>query len=623
MSDSNMTVPRGLVIGTAGHIDHGKTSLVRALTGIDTDRLAEEKRRGISIDLGFAHLTIDDLRLSFIDVPGHERFVKNMLAGAAGIQAVLLVVAADESVKPQTREHFEICRLLGIQHGVIALTKTDLASPEEIAITTEDVRNLGAGSFLENTPVVPVSVVTGSGLEELKETLVELATCVEPRERSGLMRLPIDRSFAVKGFGTVVTGTMWNGALHSGDTVLIHPGKRAARVRGLQVHGEPVEIAAAGQRTAVNLTGIEHSEIGRGDVLTLARELEPSKLMDVAVDWLKGVEKPRKREQFLLHIGTAEIPVLLKVLDRDEAFSRSLVRLWLAEPIIAIPGDRFVLRHASPMRTVAGGVIVDAAPPARLNRAKTLARLESLASDGPGKRIEILVEESTNGRRFADLIRMTGLPGERIKALIRQNSRLVSVEAAQRAVSVAWIERQRAKIFAWLHDFHAKHPGAVGAPIAGARLNLEANLAAAVFEKWAAVRVKGDLIAVASHTPQVSAQDTLALSSIERAFQQAGVQPPAPADVLRSAGTDSSKGRGLLEALIKSQKLVRISEDLVFHAEALTQIRRLVAAHKGRRFSIPEFKEWTQISRKYAIPLLEYLDRQHVTRREGDARIVL
>lgn len=624
MSDSNMSGPHGLVIGTAGHIDHGKTSLIRALTGIDTDRLAEEKRRGISIDLGFAHLTLSgDRRISFIDVPGHERFIKNMLAGAAGIQAVLLIVAADESVKPQTREHFDICRLLGIRAGIVALTKTDLAAPEQIAEACEDVKALCAGSFLENAPVVPVSAMTGHGLPVLTDSIANLADHVAPRDEKGPARLPIDRSFALKGFGTVVTGTLWNGKLRVGDIVQIHPRKREARVRGLQVHGKQVETATAGQRTAVNLTGIDHSEIRRGFVLTLREGLDSTKLIDVSVDWLKDIDIPKKRAQFLFHIGTAEIPVFLKVLDRRGPSSQNLARLWLAEPALALPGDRFVLRRPSPAQTVAGGVIIDAFPPARLNRAKTIERLDALAHAGCAKRVQKLIEESINGRRLQDLVRLTGLPAHAVKALILRNSDLRFIAAAERGVSKVWIEQTRQKVLACLRDFHAGHPAAAGAPIALARLNLEPSLATVIFDDFAAVRVQGDIVALATHKVQLSSEETQALSKIERAFRQAGFQPPAPSEVLRSAGTDEVKGRGLLEALIKGQKLVRISEDLIFHSEVLMHIRQSLSSHKGRKFSVPEFKEWTRVSRKYAIPLLEYLDRQHVTRREGDARIVL
>ena len=624
MSDSNTNDLCGLVIGTAGHIDHGKTSLVHALTGIDTDRLAEEKRRGISIDLGFAYLTLPDgCRISFIDVPGHERFIKNMLAGAGGIEAVLLIVAADEGVKPQTREHFEICRLLGVSSGIIALTKTDLAGGDQLTATRLAVEELCAGSFLSGQPVVPVSSRTGEGLQELRNALSDLARRASRRSSEGLPRLPLDRSFAVKGFGTVVTGTLWSGELHVGDTVYLHPEKREARIRGLQVHGNSVEVARAGERTAVNLTGVEHTEIGRGFVLTHRDALASTSLFDASVQWLNEADIPARREQFLLHVGTAEIPVSLKLIAASKIKGQTMARLWMSQPGLLLPGDRFVLRRPSPARTVAGGTVIDPFPPARLNRKKSVLRLQTLGEGSWTERLALLVAESGNGRRIPDLVRRTGLSPEQLKSYIAKSDDLLSIELAGRVFSSLWIERQREKLVAVLRGFHTKHPALPGAPIALARMNLEPAIAQAIFANFPAIRIEGETVSLATHKAQVNPEQTKFLAQIEHAFRQGGFQPPSPSDALKAAGTDVSKGRGFLEALIKSQKLVRISEDLVFHADVLAHIRRSLQAHKGRRFSVPEFKEWTQISRKYAIPLLEYLDRQHVTRREGDARVVL
>ncbi len=623
MSDPNLHGGRELVIGTAGHIDHGKTSLVRALTGTDTDRLAEEKRRGISIDLGFAHLDLEDgRRISFIDVPGHERFVKNMLAGVGGIEAVLLVVAADESVKPQTREHFEICRLLGVEHGIVALTKWDLASPEQIQAARKDVRALCGGSFLDGAPMIAVSSVTGAGFQVLKRELALLAERIVPAETDGLARLPIDRSFALKGFGTVVTGTLRGGALRAGETVEMHPSNREARIRGLQVHGAPVATAHAGQRTAVNLAGIDHPEIRRGMILTHKSGFETTKTLDVSIDWLRDDEIPQARKQFLFHAGTAEIPAVLKVLSH-EAEKRTIARVFLSEAALVLPGDRFILRQSSPAQTVAGGVVIDAFPARRFNRAKTIARLRSLVEAVLPKRLEILVGESAAGRRIPELTRLTGQPGAAIQSLVSRNPTLMFEPANQRVVTKAWVEEGRRKLVGWLTAFHAKNPSAAAAPVSAARLGLEPGLANLIFQDPARFRVQGDLVSLTSHKARLDSTETQALSKIEHAFRQAGFQPPAPNEVLQSTGLDTNKARGLLEALIKAQKLVRISDGLIFHADAILHIRKSLATHKGRRFSVPEFKEWTQISRKYAIPLLEYLDHQHVTRREGDARVVL
>ncbi|MGI8960260.1 MAG: selenocysteine-specific translation elongation factor [Bryobacteraceae bacterium] len=623
MSDSSMDPSSGVVVGTAGHIDHGKTALVRALTGIDTDRLPEEKRRGISIDLGFAHLDLPNGRIiSFVDVPGHERFVKNMLAGAAGIQAVLLVVAADESVKPQTREHFDICRLLAIRNGIIVLTKIDLAPPEQIRKTSEEVQALCAASFLGAAPILAVSATTGQGLDELRAELSLLAKRIPPRDNSGLARLPIDRSFALRGFGTVVTGTLGSGQLRVGDVVQLHPSDRQPRVRGLQVHGKGVASAIAGQRTAVNLSGIESTEIRRGFVLTHSGALEMTKLIDVSVEWLENFEVPRRREQLLLHIGTTEVFVAIKILHMGQG-SQTLARLWLSEPVLAFPGDHFVLRRPSPAHTVAGGFVIDPFPPPRLNRAKTIGRLQTLVEADLAKRVHILVEESATGRRFEGLVRMTGVVETHLRSIAARNSTLVSVDSAQRVVTEAWIAERRSKLVNWLTAFHTKHPSAAGAPIALARLGLDPQLAAAVFDQFAAIRVQADVVSLANHKAKFSNNDTRALTKIEGIFRQAGFQPPPPKQVLDSTGTDSKQARMLLETLVKSKTLVRISEDLIFHADTITHIRKSLSGHKGRRFSVPEFKEWTQISRKYAIPLLEYLDRERVTKRDGDARVVL
>ncbi len=612
-----MRESQGFLVGTAGHIDHGKTTLIGALTGIDTDRLAEEKRRGISIDLGFAHLTLaSGALISFIDVPGHERFVKNMLAGVGGIQAVLLVVAANESVMPQTREHFAICRLLGIQHGLIALTKVDLASPEEIEITREEVADLCAGSFLEGAPVIEVSGRAGVGLETLRDELRKMAARVRPRETEGVVRLPIDRSFASRGFGTVVTGTLWNGTLSCGDSVLIHPVSRTARIRGLQVHGKPVESAVAGQRTAVNLTGIDHAEIERGFLLTHSDPLQPTTVIDASVSWLPGAGRQKARQDLMFYMGTAEVNAKCKLLVPD------LVRLTLAEPVIAFPGDRFILRRPSPPETVAGGSVIDAFPPGRLTRVKTVARLRVLKQTNLQARVEFLVEESRDGVAKTTLAQTTGLTLEQMTSLVAKSGILVIAEPAGRVVSKAQVATQAKKLSEWLQAFHKVNPTLAGAPIASARLTLEPAVAELVFNS-PAFRVQSELISLATHQVQASSEESDSLQKIERAFRQAGMQPPSAAEVLKNSGADPKSSRRLLESLVKSQKLIRVSEDLIFHSDIMIGIRKTLAVHKGKKFSVPEFKDWTQISRKYAIPLLEYLDRQHVTRREGDSRVVL
>lgn len=613
--------PRGLVVGTAGHIDHGKTTLIRALTGIDTDRLAEEKKRGISIDLGFAHLRLDDgAEVSFVDVPGHERFVKNMLAGAAGIEAVMLIVAADEGVKPQTREHFEICRLLGIRTGFIVLTKCDLASANQVANARAAVTALSEGSFLDGVPVIEASAVSGAGLDAIRRQLQQLARAPE-RRNEGIARLPVDRCFSMKGFGTVVTGTLMGGALRVGPPVYVHPQKRELRIRGLQVHGLAVSEATAGQRTAVNLANVESGDIERGNVLTDSALLESSKRIAVEFEVLPGFEAPARRHAVMLYVGAAEVPAKLKVL--EQTGRQCIGGIALSRPALVLPGDRFILRRPSPAETIGGGVIVDAFPRARLKRARALERLKSLQAADLRERIELLVCEAPAGVAVSDLVKQTGQTEKRILEILASSEILFVHAPSERAFSKAWLSERRLRLVKWLAEFHAKNPSKPGAPVAAARLGLEPELASVVFDNFPALRVSGDTVALVAHRVQFNSAEMAALERVETAFRNGGFTPPAIAEVLRAAIPDAQKARELLEVLIKTRRLVRVSEELVFHSDVLTHIRTSLAAHKGRRFSVPEFKEWTQISRKYAIPLLEYLDHERVTRRDGDLRVVL
>ena len=620
MSDSNKLHSRNLVVGTAGHIDHGKTSLVRILTGVETDRLAEEKRRGISIDLGFAHAKLSSgAALSFVDVPGHENFVRNMVAGISGIAAAMLVVAADEGVKPQTREHLDICKLLGVRTGLVALTKSDLVSTSQIEAAKNEVASLCAGSFLAGRPIIAVSATTGIGIDQLLEALERLAADATERGNPALARLPIDRSFALKGFGTIVTGTLAQGELTVGEAVILHPSGREARIRGLQMAGEQVLHARSGERTGVNLSGIDHAEISRGEVLTHLNQLQPTSIIDVVVDWLDVANHPQRRQQFLLHSGTAEIPVSLKSLGPDCPFSR----IWLDRPALLLPDDRFILRKPSPASTVAGGSVLAAFPPLRLNRTKAATRLRVLKQQDWSRRLELLVGESGQGLGLDNLVRLTGLSSQRLRSLIEEAGGLTFIEEAGRAFSTAWLEGRRTGLVEWLSTFHRQYPSLRGAPLAKARMNLEPVAARAVFAGFPAVQLEGDLVFLRDHKPQLSDEHRKLLADIENSFKRGGYQPPPASEVLRSLSIDPAKSRSVLEALIKSNRLVRVTDQLVFHADVVQHIRQSLAAHRGRRFSVPEFKEWTQISRKYAIPLLEYLDRHRITKRDGDLRVVL
>ncbi len=481
-----LTSTANIVIGAAGHIDHGKTSLVRALTGIDTDRLAEEKRRGISIDLGFAHMPLaGGAAASFIDVPGHERFIKNMLAGVGGIDAVLLVVAADESVKPQTVEHFEICRLLGVQSGLVAVTKADLAAAEQIDQTATDIRKLVQGSFLEGAPIMVVSSRTGSGLSELRSELEKLASRSVARFAGGFARLPIDRVFAVRGFGTVVTGTLLSGRLASGDSVELYPARRVLRIRGIQVHGKSVPLAVAGQRVAVNLAGIEAIDIQRGFVLAAGGVFETTLRADAAIDWagiadIDPAAFAGRRVVVRVYSGTAEAAAGLKLLslNADRPF---LARLAFRQPMLLLPGDRFIIRQASPSITIAGGSVIDPFPPLRLRRDRTLERLRRLVGADAAERIRVLVGETEQGRSLASLIKVTGIPEAQLREHIRNDSSLFLAEREQRVIAHEWISRKQELTIKWLGQFHKDSPSANGAPLRTLRqavfTGLEASLA--------------------------------------------------------------------------------------------------------------------------------------------------
>src|SRR5215510_466952 len=401
---------KSLIVGTAGHIDHGKSALVRALTGIDPDRLPEEKRRGITIDLGFADLELDDLRIGFVDVPGHERFIKNMLAGAHGIDLLALVIAADESVMPQTREHFDICRLLGVSNGLVVITKTDLVDEEMLALVEDDARELIAGSFLENAPIVSVSSRTGAGMDQLKSQLIEMGKRVPPRSKDFTTRLPIDRAFSMKGFGAVVTGTLISGQIREGDELELLPLKVNVRVRGLQVHNKSVQEAHAGQRTAVNVAGIDTAQIERGMVLAPVGRLRPTQIVDVWIDVLPGAPRAvRSRSRIRFHIGATEVLGRVRVLEQSsqiEPGSGGLAQLRLEAPVVAVHGDRFILRSYSPAETIAGGMILD--PFATRHRGRELDHVLQL--------LRLLMRDE-RAAKFAGFVRTAGIRGLRLAEL--------------------------------------------------------------------------------------------------------------------------------------------------------------------------------------------------------------
>lgn len=634
------TTSKSVIVGTAGHIDHGKSALVEALTGTHPDRLAEEKRRGITIDLGFAFLEENGVRFGLVDVPGHERFVSNMLAGAAGIDLVLLVIAADESIKPQTREHFDICRLLGVARGVVALTKSDLTDADMLGLVRLEVEEYLRRSFLERSPIVPVSAKTGAGLAELKKALHDVATEVPGKDATRYFRLPIDRAFAMKGFGTVVTGTLISGSVAAEDEVELFPGGKRLRVRGVQSGGKSIERAIAGQRTAVNLAGIDHSDVKRGMTLATPGRFRTTRRVDVRLTLLPSARKLKHRARMHFHAGTTE--TIAEILLHGESVlppgQSSLAHLRLQDDVFLLPDDRFIVRQFSPVSTIGGGVILD--PLARRPMVRDTGRTAFLETLESGKREEMLAAMA--GRA------LLGLASEEIVARTSWFEQEIR-EAAQNLATAGRIkivsseplilfgrkafDEVRRKIAERVERFHKDNPLSPGIAREDLRAYLGRRVRAETFraalEELATERkleVQGELVKRAGSQISLLPEEVRAKEQIEQAIWSAGLAVPAVKEVLAKLSVEAKRAEKLLQILLREKNLVRVSPELIFHRDALAQLKEQLATfkkEKGERISVPLFKDLTGISRKYAIPLLEYLDRERVTRRAGDERVIL
>ncbi len=631
-----------VVVGTAGHIDHGKSALVQALTGIDPDRLKEEKERGITIDLGFAFLRKDDVHLGLVDVPGHERFVKNMLAGVGGIDIVLLVVAADESVMLQTREHFEICRLLDIPRGLIAITKCDLVDEELRELATMETRELVAGSFLAGAPVLHVSSKSGEGLEELEKTLSSMGSQVERRTEDGLFRLPIDRVFSMKGFGTVVTGTSISGAIGRDEEVEIQPSGVRTRVRGLQAHGQKQERVTAGQRTAVNLQGVEVSQIERGDVLVRPGTFAPTMMIDAELEVLPGSPVPIKDlSRVHLHIGTSQVLARVRVLGGRNAIKpgeRSFVQLRLEAAVVAAPRDRFILRRYSPLETIAGGVVLDARPDKHaVTSARVVTELDRLQDSGPEEAAAVFIAEAgPSGLTEQALAVRLGVDRGVARALAEslvaggKATGVSSGPALLLAPSV--VEGIGERLVQAVQGFQKKNPLRDGMPKgelkekAGAGLPDEAFqwlIAHLVEEKK--LRTDRDVVATVDHRIQMTTEERDARAFLEEAYRRAGHRPQALKDTAQEGKKKLEVLQRIERVLLREGTLVQLTEGMVFHRDVLEDLKRTVKDYKSRsdRIDVAVFKELAGVTRKHAIPLLEWLDRQRVTRRTGNERVIL
>lgn len=632
-----------VVIGTAGHIDHGKSALVRALTGTDPDRLKEEKERGITIDLGFAFLEDESgLSLGFVDVPGHERFVKNMLAGVGGIDLVMLVVAADESVMPQTREHFAICRLLRIPGGLIVITKIDLVDAELREIATMEARELVAGSFLEGAPVLAVSSKTGEGMDVLRRTLLELASRATPRATGGPFRLPVDRVFSMKGFGTVVTGTLVSGQVEQDDEVEILPGGKKARVRGLQVHGEKQSRTSAGQRTAVNLQGVDVSDLERGDNLVEPGSFRSTSMLDCVLEVLASSPVAVKDlTRVHLHLGTAQVLARVRVLGGEKAIGpgeRAMVQLRLEAPVVAARGDRFILRRYSPLDTIAGGQVLDAYPekhpvssPREVERLLALEKADARAAAArfvaesgiSGVSEDALRRRLGVGRRELESI-LTGLVGDELALVVSKSPRIL--------VASGVVGELGQKFDAELRSFQKKNPLLAGMPKSELRERVSGRAPVEVFElilqrlgETGRLRVSKELVSTAEHRIHLSEDEARAKEILVAHYRRAGYSPKNLEEIATESKLDVKLLEKIQRVVIKDGTLVRIADGMVFHRDVLEELKSSVRGFKTQRqrIDVAFFKEMAGVTRKHAIPLLEWLDRERVTQRSGNERVIL
>ncbi len=629
-----------IILGTAGHIDHGKTSLVLALTGIDTDRLKEEKQRGITTELGFAHLDIDGRRFGLIDVPGHERFLKAMVAGAGGVDVAMLVIAADEGVMPQTREHLDVCHLLGIRHGVVVLSKRDLVEPAWLELVESDVRAALQGSFLAEACLLPVSAKTGEGLPELRAELARLATLVRARSPDGPLRLPLDRVFTMKGFGTVVTGTILGGRVRVGDDVVALPAGRAAKVRGLQVHGEAVAEARAGTRCAVNLAGVERDDVQRGEMLAHPGALAPAHLVDARLRYLRTSRGPlAQRAKCLVHLGTAQVMATVVLADRSELRpgDEALVQLHLDEPLAALPGDRFIARgfqlqehHGT---TIGGGEIVRVhARKLRRADADAARTLREVAEAAPVERVALEIKSAgPAGMTRALLGGRLGLASAAVddalnrlvqaSELLREGDQFLHAEA---------LARLEAAALAAVDAFHVASPHKDGMPREELRSRLSRALAPRFFDALVAGLVRRgaltaaqDLVARARRAPAAAATALAPLTEkIAERFGAWALEPPRPDDVAAELHAPPAQVKQALDVLVRAGRLVRVKSDYLVDAGALATLRARLRAYLEAHAQITaqEWKAMVGSSRKFAIPLAEHFDAEKLTLRVGEIR---
>jgi selenocysteine-specific elongation factor len=628
-----------IILGTAGHIDHGKTSLIKAITGTDTDRLKEEKERGITIELGFASLTLPGgQHVGIVDVPGHEKFVKNMVAGATGIDIVAMVIAADEGVMPQTREHLEICSLLGIRHGLIVLTKIDMVDEEWLELVQEDVREFVRGTFLEGRPFVGVSSVTGQGIPEFLKILDDEVAGVPEKQATSLFRLPVDRVFTMKGFGTVITGSLISGKIRTGETIMVYPSGITSKIRGIQVHNDTVEEAHAGMRTAVNFQGLDKASVDRGDILARPETLIPSFMTDVQLNFLTSNQKPLKnRTRVRFHTGTSEILGNLILLDRDELKPGDAVaaQLRLDAPVSLVRDDRFVIRSYSPVRTIGGGYIIN--PICRKHKRfkpETIRGLNQIADDTPQNIMRYHARESgTRGVSFAELVILTNQPEKRLTQLIQdlvsQKQLIVTDKENQVYIHPDTFEILKNDILGYLGEFHRAFPLRPGMSKEELKSKFPRIKGSKLFNQTLDKIVKNneaalteDTVRLAGHTASLAGDQEKGGEKIVRAYREGGLTPPYFREIVQELNLEPQKAKDILMHLIEEKKIIKTKDDLYFDPAAIKRLHAglLDFLEKNGEINAPQFKDLTGASRKYVIPLMEYFDAQNITIRIGDVR---
>ncbi len=628
-----------IILGTAGHIDHGKTSLIRALTDVETDRLKEEKERGITIELGFASLDIgDDIKIGIVDMPGHEKFVKNMVAGSSGIDLVVMTIAADEGVMPQTREHMEICTLLDIRYGLVALTKTDLVDEDLLELALEDIQEFTQNTFLAEAPVIPLSSATGEGLDDFLKSLGDLCAQIPERTYSPIFRLPVDRVFSMKGFGTVITGTLISGSVKTGEEITIFPSRITSRVRGIQVHGEEVGEARPGTRTAVNFQGLNKRAVFRGDILSTPDALIPSYMVDCDFTFLKSAAKPLKnRARIRFHTGTKEITGVITLLDREEIQpgDTAFVQFRLEEPVSCIKDDRYVIRSYSPIRTIGGGKILNPVAVKHKFADEDLIRgLQMLSEDNPEESIRFFAgQKRYEGVSFRELRVMTNIPDKKLASVLQKmlaEKAVIQTDKENRIyVHGRIVAELKAEFLKRLEEYHQANPLKEGMPTQELKSKFQPyintrlfNLVLNELSKADKIVSRQNIVRLSGHevTLQVDQHETK--EKIRGIYKKSGLTPPFFRTVCQEIGLDKKTAKDVLQMLIDEKGLVKTKDDLYFDAGAMEDLREKVVAflRENGEITTPQFKDMTGISRKFVIPLIEYFDAVNLTIRVGDTR---